>query len=85
MASMHVVSAGGSRASGGAALGVLLGDLPGGKPPAALARRFCRAADVAYRLVADRRGQLSRLVPAALSRRADHFVEDRLRGSSPPA
>ena len=78
MASMHAAPADGPPASGGAALPVLLREVPGGAPLAAVAARFPRAAELGYGAVAGNRSTLSKLVPAAVSRRADELVRRRL-------
>ena len=70
MASWHLISPGGDRWSGGAALAPLLGLLPGGRLPAAAFARLPDLTDRGYRWVADRRTSLSRLVPAWAKRRA---------------
>jgi predicted DCC family thiol-disulfide oxidoreductase YuxK len=63
--------------SGGAAAGPVLRLLPAGAPLADLADRLPGAADRGYRWVAENRGLLSRLVPAALKDRADALVRER--------
>jgi predicted DCC family thiol-disulfide oxidoreductase YuxK len=78
MASMHAAPENGSPASGGAALPTLLREVPGGAPLAAVAARFPRAAERGYAAVAGNRSVLSKLVPAAVSRRADELVRKRL-------
>ena len=78
MASMHAAPPDGPPASGGAALPALLRELPGGAPLAAVAARFPRAAEAGYASVAGNRSVLSKLVPAAVSRRADELVRKRL-------
>ena len=67
---MHVISADGSRRSGGAALGVLLDALR--RPGLATLTTFSPPlTDFAYRFVADNRRHFSRLVSAKAKRRAD--------------
>lgn len=61
-ASWHLVLPEGAVRSGGAAVPDLARLLPGGAPIAALAGRFPRATDRAYRWVAAHRGRLGRLV-----------------------
>ena len=78
MATMHAAPADGPPAAGGAALPALLRELPGGAPLAALTARFPRAAERGYAAVAENRSRLSKLGPAALSRRADELVRRRL-------
>ena len=63
--------------SGGAAFPDLFALLPGGAPLAALTARAGGASERAYRLVADNRSRLSRLVPGALRTRADALIERR--------
>jgi predicted DCC family thiol-disulfide oxidoreductase YuxK len=77
MESWHLVAADGRRRSGGAALPPLLRLLPGGSVPAAAIARVPRATEAGYRWVADRRSQLSRLVPAGAKRRAAQRVRER--------
>jgi predicted DCC family thiol-disulfide oxidoreductase YuxK len=60
--SWHLVSADGRVASGGAAVPRVLELLPGGRPLAALADRFPRATERAYRWVAHRRGRIGGLL-----------------------
>lgn len=62
-ASWRLVDDRGRLESAGAALPPLLERLPVGKPLAAVAARFPRATDRAYRWVADHRDLLGRLVP----------------------
>ena len=63
--------------TGGAAAPVVLRELPGGPPLAALAERVPGAAGRGYMLVAGNRSKLSRFVPAALVRRADALIASR--------
>ena len=81
LASAHVAPAGAPPRSGGAAFEMVLAELPGGAPLASLSRRLPGLIDSGYRLVAANRGRLSRLVPHALSRRADALVRERSRPS----
>jgi len=74
--SWHIVQDG-RVSSAGAGFAPLLRLLPGGGPPALLAGRFPRAAERAYRLVADNRSRLGPLVPGAVERRADELIERR--------
>jgi predicted DCC family thiol-disulfide oxidoreductase YuxK len=72
MASWHLVSPGGEVQSAGSAIAPLFGLLPGGRPVAAAASRFPRAAERAYRWTAHRRsffGRRLRLQPSAGDRR----------------
>ncbi|HKO38745.1 MAG TPA: DCC1-like thiol-disulfide oxidoreductase family protein [Solirubrobacterales bacterium] len=77
MASMHLVSPGGARTSGGEALPALLGLLSGGRLPAAVLGRFPRFTDRAYRWVATHRIGISRFVPRGWKRRAAERVRER--------
>src|SRR5919204_3956635 len=61
MASWHLAEPMGEVHSGGPAAGPLFHLLPGGPPLAALVERFPRAAERAYRWVADHRSQFGRL------------------------
>ncbi len=84
MASWHLVSPSGDRWSAGAAIAPLLRLLPGGQVPAAAFARFPRATERGYRWVAEHRSALGRLLPAALKRRADRYLQTRL-DALPPA
>jgi len=77
LASAHLAPPGAEPVSGGAAAGPILRELPGGAPLSTLAYRLPGAADRSYRWVAANRGRLSRLVPHAVSVRADALVRDR--------
>ena len=70
LASMHLISPGGARLSGGAAAAPLLRLLPGGALPAFAIARMPRLADRTYDWVAAHRSQLSRAVPDRVKRRA---------------
>ena len=50
---------------------------PAGEPLARLSERFPGASQRGYEWVADNRSTLSKLVPAAVKRRADGVVRDR--------
>lgn len=63
--------------SGGDAFPALFDLLPGGAPLAAVARAAPGASERAYRLVADNRSRLSRLVPAGVRDRADGLIARR--------
>ena len=64
--------------TGGAAAPVVLRELPGGTPLAAVAEQASGALNRrGYALVAGNRSMLSRLVPAALLRRADALIARR--------
>jgi predicted DCC family thiol-disulfide oxidoreductase YuxK len=77
MESWHLVDADGRVASGGAAFVPLGRLLPGGRPMAALAARFPRGAERAYRLVADHRSGLGRLVARGAAARARRRIAQR--------
>jgi len=77
MASWHLVGPDGGVTSGGAAFVPLGRLLPGARPFSALAGRFPRAADRAYRLVADHRSGLGRLVTRGAAARARRRIEER--------
>lgn len=79
MASMHLVSPGGARTSGGEALPALLRLLWGGRLPAALLARFPRLTVAGYAWVAAHRTGISRFVPRGLKRRAAERVRERER------
>ena len=76
MGSWHLAGPDGVR-SAGAAFPALFGVLPGGAPLAALARRAPGPSERAYRLVADNRSRLSKLVPTAARDRADALIARR--------
>jgi predicted DCC family thiol-disulfide oxidoreductase YuxK len=61
-AAFHAIDAQGRRRSGGAALPLVLGALPGGTVPAALAASFPRLAELGYATIARHRRLLSRLL-----------------------
>ena len=77
MRSWHLVRPGGAVYSGGAAFLPLGRLLPGGRPLAAFAARFPGAARRAYRLVADRRSVLGRLVTGGAAKRAGRRIAAR--------
>jgi predicted DCC family thiol-disulfide oxidoreductase YuxK len=70
-ASWHLVSPDGRRWSAGAAAAPLLGQLPGGRPAAAILERAPVLTERTYRWVAEHRSALSRLIPARAKARAD--------------
>lgn len=82
LASWHLVRAG-ERHSGGRAFAPVLEELPGGRLPAALARRLEVVLIPAYDWVATHRRGLARFVPAGAKRRADRLVAERERGRHP--
>jgi predicted DCC family thiol-disulfide oxidoreductase YuxK len=77
MASWHLISPAGERASGGAAIAPLLRRLPGGGAPAAAFAGLPTATERGYRWVAANRSGLSRWVPKSSKRRARKRVEGR--------
>jgi predicted DCC family thiol-disulfide oxidoreductase YuxK len=77
MASWHLISPGGERRSGGAAVAPLLRLLPAGRLPAAGFARFPRLTDRGYRWVAEHRSQLSKWVPSGSEQRAGERVQQR--------
>jgi predicted DCC family thiol-disulfide oxidoreductase YuxK len=77
--SWHLISPSGERSSAGAAFPPVLRLLPGGKIPAAAIERVPALTARAYRLVADHRGQLARLVPPTSKQRAIEHVRTRER------
>ena len=66
-AAFHAIDGAGRRRSGGTAVPLVLEALPGGRLPAALARRTPRATHLGYGLVARNRRALSRVVGARAS------------------
>jgi predicted DCC family thiol-disulfide oxidoreductase YuxK len=79
MASWHLISPGGERSSGGAAIPPLLRLLPGGAVPAAAFARFPGLTARGYRWVAENRSGLSRFVPRRSKDRARERVRDDTR------
>ena len=77
MASWHLIGPDGRVVSGGAAFVPLGRLLPGGRRLAALAERWPRDAERAYRLVADHRSALGRLVTRGAAARAQRRIEAR--------
>ena len=75
--SFHVVEAGGRVRSAGAGAPVVLAQLPGGRPLAALARALPGLAERVYRAVAGRRTPLGRLVTAGAAARARRRIAER--------
>ena len=86
-AAVHAVDGAGRRRSGGAAVPLVLEALPGGRLPAALARRTPRATHLGYGLVARNRGALSRIVGtrAGLSTAVPHEVASTRHGPPDPS
>jgi predicted DCC family thiol-disulfide oxidoreductase YuxK len=81
MASWHLVLPNGTIHSAGAAFSPLFRLLPGGGPPARLTDRFPRAAEVAYRFVAEHRTAFGKPLPAAAKRWADRVISESARNS----
>ncbi len=77
MASWHLVEPSGHVSSAGAGFAPLLRQLPGGWPLARLAELFPGEADLAYRLVAENRTPLGRLIPGVVKSRASWLLERR--------
>jgi predicted DCC family thiol-disulfide oxidoreductase YuxK len=77
MSSWHLVPEG-AVYSGGRAFAPLLRLLPGGRPLALLPAAAPRLAELAYRLVADRRNTLGPLLPDALKARAQRVIDRRM-------
>jgi predicted DCC family thiol-disulfide oxidoreductase YuxK len=77
MASWHLVTPDGRRLSGGAAVPVLLRQLPGGTLPAAAVGLIPGPTDRVYTWVAANRSQLSKFVPSAAKRHASEIVRRR--------
>jgi predicted DCC family thiol-disulfide oxidoreductase YuxK len=77
--SWHLVDDSGHVWSGGAAFPALGLLLPGGRVLAVLAGLSPGATERVYRLLADNRRLLSRLVPASSKRRADERIRRRVR------
>lgn len=71
LASWHFRDEDGTVVSAGAAFAPLLRLLPGGSPLAAVAARFPRGVEHAYRVVAANRGALGALVTSGARERAD--------------
>jgi predicted DCC family thiol-disulfide oxidoreductase YuxK len=84
MASWHLISPGGERHSGGAAVPPLLRVLPAGRLPAAGFARLPRLTDRGYRWVAEHRAQLSRWMPSSAKQRATQRVQKREQGRETP-
>jgi len=80
--SWHAIDDAGTLRSGGAAVAPLLAEL-GLRPLAALAERAPGPIERAYRAVADRRGRLSRRLPAGVVRWADRVIGARASAPAP--
>lgn len=77
MASWHLILPDGSRRSGGAALAPLFAMLPRGGTLARLAQRSPAATERLYRLTADNRERLAKLIPSPLRRGAEETLKRR--------
>lgn len=77
LASLHVAPAGEQPRTGGEAVAALLRELPAGAPLAAVLERAPRASERGYRLIADNRSRLSRVVPRRAVERADALIARR--------
>lgn len=66
----------GSMRAAGAAFPPLFELLPGGAPLARLSARFPGASERGYRLVADHRGSIGRLLPTPTKRWADRVISE---------
>jgi hypothetical protein len=77
MRSWHLVDESGAVHSAGDGFAPLLRELPGGLPLALLPRLFPRESQIAYRLVAENRTPLGRLVPGVVKARADWLIARR--------
>jgi predicted DCC family thiol-disulfide oxidoreductase YuxK len=77
MASWHLVEPDGERTSAGAATPRLLGMLPGGRPPAAVARLLQPLTNAVYSLVARNRDRLGRLISDRAAARAHGRLRER--------
>jgi predicted DCC family thiol-disulfide oxidoreductase YuxK len=76
MASVHLIAPAGTRRSGGAAFVQLLRLVPGGRIPAAGFASFPKLTEKAYRLVAEHRSALSKLIPMAAKCKARRYVQE---------
>jgi predicted DCC family thiol-disulfide oxidoreductase YuxK len=79
--SWQLVMPDGSMRAAGAAFSPLFRLLPGGAPLARITDRFPRAAERAYRWVADHRTPIGRALPAAAGRWADRVISESEPGS----
>jgi predicted DCC family thiol-disulfide oxidoreductase YuxK len=77
LAALHVAPPGRRPLSGGAAVAEVLLTVPAGRPVGRLLGRTPRAVERGYRLVADNRSRLSRLVPRGAVERADSLIARR--------
>ena len=77
MASWHLVDDHGKVNSAGAGFAPLLRELPGGWPLAQLADLLPGQAQLAYRLVAENRTPLGRLIPGIVKTQAEWLIERR--------
>jgi predicted DCC family thiol-disulfide oxidoreductase YuxK len=84
MGSWHLATADGRLRSAGAAVAPLLRSLPGGRLPGALAAAAPRTTERLYRLIADRRATLGRLVTAGARERALRRIASRTPAGASP-
>jgi predicted DCC family thiol-disulfide oxidoreductase YuxK len=77
MASWHIVEPSGEVSSAGAGFAPLLRKLPGGWPLAFVADLLPGEAELAYRLVADNRTPLGRLIPGVVKSQAERLIARR--------
>ena len=85
MASWHLLAPDGSRHSGGTAFVPLFEVLPRGTLLASLAERFPAATERLYRLAAEHRDRLAKLVPSRLRQRAEATLRRRADEADPTA
>jgi predicted DCC family thiol-disulfide oxidoreductase YuxK len=81
--SWHLITADGSRYTGGPAFEPLLASLPGGRPLSGLAGRFDAQTARGYDLVSERRDRIVRVIPRRLRGWAERKLEE--RRPTPPA
>jgi predicted DCC family thiol-disulfide oxidoreductase YuxK len=82
--SWHLVTADGSRYTGGPAFEPLLALLPGGRPLSRLAGRFRDLTARLYDLVSARRDRIVRVIPPPLRRWGEGRLTERLRLTRSP-
>lgn len=75
--SWHLITADGSRYTGGPAFEPLLALLPGGRPLSRLAGRFDDPTARVYDVVSDHRDRIVRVIPRRLRRWAERTLEER--------
>jgi predicted DCC family thiol-disulfide oxidoreductase YuxK len=84
MSSWHLVDGAGTVHSAGAGFEPLFRLLPAGGPAAAIAARFPRATERAYRLVSQNRSFFGRFVTDGAKRRADNRIAARSSRTARP-